>query len=120
MKKYTFSKTLAAGLLACSLVGCAGTKINIESYVPPNIDRTRGKTVEGSGSGLQLFWLIPCAINGRHARAYEELKRNAGDAYITDVKISEAWWYAFVGTIYATKLEATAYPKTAVLGPVNK
>ena len=119
MKKYFCTKAATAALLACFLAGCAGTKVNIDSYVPQNVDRTGGKTVKGSASGFQLFWLIPISINGRQARAYEELKRNAGNAYITDVKIMEGWRYAFVGTVYVTDFEATAYPKDAAMGPVK-
>ena len=53
---------------------------------------------------------IPIKINGRQARAYEELKNAAGSDYITDVKIQESWTYAFLGTVYHTTLTATAYP----------
>ena len=120
MTKHIYTKALAAGFLVCSLAGCVGTKVNIDSYVPPNGDRTHGRTVKGTGTGFQLFLLIPCAVNGRQERAYEELKRNAGDAYITDVKLMEGWRYAFVGTIYKTEFEATAYPKAPALGPVIK
>lgn len=121
MKRYQrMAGLLATGLLACSLAGCVGTKVEISSYVPPNIDRSCGRTVTGSATGFQLFTLIPIAMNRRHERAYEKLKARAGDAYITDVKIQEGWRYAFVGTIYKTQFEATAYPKTATIPPAGK
>ena len=113
-------KMFAAGCLVSSLAGCVGTKVEIASYVPPNVDRSQGRTVTASSTGFQLFWLIPIAINTRQARAYEQLQRRAGDAYITDVKIMEGWRYAFVGTIYKTQFEATAYPRTPVVEPAKK
>ena len=37
--------------------------------------------------------------------------RAGTDAYIADVKVSERWTYAYVGTVFCTHLEATAYQR---------
>ncbi len=54
---------------------------------------------------------IPISVNDRHDQAYNILKGQANGDYITDIKVTESWTYAFVGTIYTTKMTATAYPK---------
>jgi len=43
--------------------------------------------------------------------AYDDLRAQAGDDLIADVKVTESWTWAFAGTIYRTTLDATAYPK---------
>ena len=107
------SNTVCSIVLAITVFGCAGTKVNFANIPIEKLDVTRGRTITCSASGFQLLLLIPIGINGRHARAYEGLKQAAGTDAITDVKITESWRYAFVGTVYQTKLTATAYPKNA-------
>jgi hypothetical protein len=43
--------------------------------------------------------------------ANEELIEKAHGDYISDVKVTESWKYAFVGTVYCTELSAMAYPQ---------
>ncbi len=76
-----------------------------------NIDLTRGRSLSASASGFQLLLFIPININDRQERAYQILRGQAGNEYITAVKIQESWTYAFVGTVYTTTLEAMAYPR---------
>jgi hypothetical protein len=99
-------------LLGALSVGCAGHPVQFHNAVPAGIDRSGARQVEGSASGLQLLHFIPIGTNSRHARAYQQLLAEAGDAYVTDVKMREGWWYALVGTIYRTTFQATAYPKS--------
>ncbi|PAT00008.1 MAG: hypothetical protein BSR46_05260 [Candidatus Dactylopiibacterium carminicum] len=54
---------------------------------------------------------IPIAVKGRLNNAYDNLLEQAGDRLLTDVKVTESWSYGFVGTVYTTTIEATAYPK---------
>jgi hypothetical protein len=91
--------------------GCAGEAVQFHNAVPQGIDRSAARQVEASATGFQLFHFIPIRTNSRHARAYERLLKEAGNAYVTDVKMKEAWKYALVGTIYTTTFQATAYPK---------
>ena len=58
-----------------------------------------------------VFFYVLHRVNDRHEQAYNALKGQANGDYITDIKITESWTYALVGTIYTTKLTATAYPK---------
>ncbi len=95
-------------------IGCAGKPIRfgvVEQQDNINIDFTRGRTLSASASGFQLLLFIPININDRHERAYQILRGQAGNDYITDIKIQESWTYAFVGTVYTTTIKAMAYPR---------
>jgi hypothetical protein len=98
--------------LAALCAACAGTPVRIGDAVPPNLDRTQGRAVFGTATGYQILQFIPYDNNDRHARAYEQLRENAGNAYITDVAVKESWTYLLLGTAYTTTFRATAYPKT--------
>lgn len=110
----SLSKILLAVFAALFLcVGCAGKPIKLPSIPVEGIqkpDSATGRTISGSASGFQIFLFVPIGVNGRHDRAYSRLLEEAGDDRITDIKIQESWTYAFVGTIYKTTIEATAYP----------
>ena len=97
------------------IAGCAGKPIKVgtvdKQLDNAKIDFTRGRSISASASGFQLLLLIPININGRHERAYQILRGQAGNDYITNVKIKESWTYAFVGTVYTTTIEAMAYPR---------
>ena len=101
-----------AALLLC--MGCSGTPIKFPQYDMRDMneyDFTKGRPISAEASGFQLLLFIPIGTNSRHAKAYRQLKMMAGNDYISDVRIQESWTYAFVGTLYTTRLEATAYPK---------
>ena len=109
------SASLAIATLSLALVcaACAGTPVRVGDAVPSNVDRSQGRAVFGTATGYQILEFIPYDNNDRHARAYEQLRQNAGDAYITDVAVKESWTYLFLATGYTTTFRATAYPKTA-------
>jgi hypothetical protein len=89
----------------------------VGDVVPAGVDRSAGRAVWGEATGYQILLVIPYDNNDRHARAYEQLKANAGDAWITDVAVKERWTYLLLGTEYTTTFRATAYPKTAAGAP---
>lgn len=101
-----------SGLALVALcASCTSVPVVIDNRVPENIDREKGREVTGSGAGFQLFWLIPINVNGRQARAWQQVLDKAGDDCVTDVEIQESWVYGFVGTAYRTSFRAKAYPK---------
>jgi hypothetical protein len=111
-----------AAVLALTCAACTGVPVRIDNAVPPEVDRSTGRVVEGDAYGVQLFLYIPAGVNTRHARAWEELQRNAGDAYVTNVELKEGWYYLLLGTLYHSSFRATAYPKappSRVAGPVS-
>ncbi|MDO6386727.1 hypothetical protein [Uliginosibacterium sp. 31-12] len=107
-------KTLTPLLLALSLLlgACASPVVKLGSVSSlEQIDTSKGEKLTASASGFQLLLFIPIAVNGRQRNAYDNLLEQAGDRLLTDVKITESWTYAFIGTVYTTTIEATAYPK---------
>jgi len=115
----TINHFTIVGLAVASLLlaACSGTPIKTgaarQGIDTANVDFSKGRKISASASGFQLLLLIPISINSRHERAFRTLLGQAGDDYVTDIKINESWTYAFVGTVYRTTLEATAYPKTS-------
>jgi len=99
---------LMAGVM---LSACSGVPVQLGSTTDEKYDLTRPRELSVNACGFQLLLLIPINTNNRAERAYRALKRQAGGDYIADIKITEEWTYAFVGTLYCTTIEATAYPK---------
>ena len=110
---YNFTPLVCVvALLLCTV--CFGTRISFPHYDSQELsqyDMTKGRPIFAEESGFQLLLFIPIGVNTRHEKAYQNLKMIARDDYIADIKVKESWTYAFVGTIYTTRLEATAYPK---------
>jgi hypothetical protein len=96
------------------LAGCAGRPINLgetnQQVDLAKVDFTKGRDLSASATGFQLLLLIPININDRHERAFQQLRGQAGNDYITDIKIQESWAWGLVGTAYKTTIEAKAYP----------
>lgn len=113
MSRATALLGVATISLAALCAGCAGVPVQVGDRVPPEADRSDGRTVWGTATGYQILQFIPFDNNDRHARAYAQLKQNAGNAYVTDVAVKESWTYLFLGTSYTTTFRATAYPKPA-------
>jgi len=97
-------------ILALASSGCVGTKVHFDDISLEKADLTRGRVIESSCSGFQLLCLIPIEINDRQSDAYMRLKQAAGSDFITDVKITESWTWAYIGTVHKTRFIATAYP----------
>ncbi len=111
MKKRTLlKKSWLMGVVMLS--ACSSAPVQLGPEVGVKYDSTRSRQISAEECGFQLLLLIPIRTNSRAVRAYRALKVQAGDDYIVDIKISERWTYAFVGTIYCTAMEATAYPKS--------
>ncbi|MDQ1263374.1 MAG: hypothetical protein QG559_375 [Campylobacterota bacterium] len=112
MKKIILS-ALSFIVFGVFMVGCAGKPITFKSVPPQQYEHVKNKgwEISASASGFQLLLFIPIDINDRHKRAYDLLKAQAGDGYMTNIRIEESWAYALVGTSYKTTLKATVYPK---------
>lgn len=95
---------------AALLTACVGAPIQLSSSAPAPAGTER--TIEAKSCGFQLLLILPLGINGRHERAHQSLLRQAGKDYIKDVKVEESWAYGFVGTLYCTRLIATAVRPT--------
>ena len=113
MKLTQIVKFIFLTVFAVYLTGCAGKPITFNSVDPKLYadKKAEARTISSEASGFQLLLFFPISVNDRHEQAYNALKGQANGDYITDIKITESWTYAFVGTIYTTKMTATAYPK---------
>jgi len=103
-----------------SMSGCSGVPVHIPNVPDQAVDWSRGRHIVAGARGFQLLLLIPIMTNSRHERAYQELLKEANGDFITDIKIQEFWWYAYIGTIYSTKMEATAYPRLKHPVPISE
>ena len=99
--------TLLAGILA---VGCAGSHVDFPRAPDQPIDRSAGHPISAEASGFQLLLWIPIGVNERHEKAWQQLRRQAPNQFITDIKVQDSWTYALIGTIYTVRMEAIAYP----------
>jgi hypothetical protein len=100
-------------LFLVAFTGCTGTAVKFHTMPEQPHDATRERVVNGSACGFQFLVFIPISLNDRHQRAYAELESAAGNDYVTEIKVNEKWYYALVGTVYCTEMQAMAYPKGA-------
>jgi len=115
MKTISRFATIAVAAVSLLLAACSGTPIKTgtadQQIDIDSVDFSKGRKISASASGFQLLLLIPININDRHERAWQTLQGQAGGDYVTDIKVEESWTYAFVGTVYKTRMEAMAYPR---------
>lgn len=102
-----------------SLIGCSGVPVHIPNVPDHAVDWSRSRHLVAGARGFQLLF-IPIMTNSRHERAYQALLKEADGDFITDTKVQEFWWYAYIGTIYSTTMEATAYPRLKRPLPVSE
>lgn len=97
---------LTAALLI-STVACHSTRVQIPTApIGPN-EKSLGPTW-GDDVGMLLFGFIPIRQNDRFVEAYDEAVKKAGATRLTDVTISERWWWGYVINGYVFKVEGTA------------
>lgn len=98
---------LLGALLLLSTVACQSTNLRFPSApIGPN-EKSLGPT-EATSTGLMLFGVIPINQNERFENAMKEAARKAGGTRLTDVTISEQWFYAFVLDGFVFKVQGTA------------
>jgi hypothetical protein len=57
---------------------------------------------------MLLFGCIPIKQNERFQDAYNQAVQKAGGTRLTDVTISERWWWGYVLNGYVFKVQGTA------------
>lgn len=103
--------TLITILLSAFVFGCAGTPVHFSDAPIDKIDLSRERHVTAKAASVHLFDLIPIGINDRHVNAYEKLQAEAGNDYLTNIKIQDSWSWVVIGHKYTTVLTADAYPE---------
>jgi len=93
--------------LLVAIAACSSTPVKLPSAaVGPN-EKVIGPT-EGSSTGIMLFWFIPIVQNTRFENAYGEAVQKAGGTRLTDITISEQWFWALVLNGYIFDVRGTA------------
>lgn len=100
--------SVALGLfLLIATAACHSTQVQIPTApIGPN-EKVLGKT-EGVSSGKLLFFFIPINQNERFENAYQQAVQKAGATRLTDVTISERWWWGYLINGYVFKVQGTA------------
>lgn len=97
-------------LFAVLLIGtaaCHSTHVQIPTAPIAAGEKSLGPTW-GDHVGLLLFGFIPIQQNDRFVEAYNEAVQKAGATRLTNVIISERWWWGYVINGYVFKVEGTA------------
>jgi hypothetical protein len=98
---------LLGAVLLITTAACHSTQVRIPTApVGPN-EKVLGIT-EGSSVGMLLFGFIPIKQNERFENAYNQAVQKAGGSRLTDVTISERWWWGYVINGYVFKVQGTA------------
>jgi len=98
---------LLGATLFLATAACHSTKVNIPAApIGPN-EKSLGRT-EGVSSGKLLFFFIPINLNDRFENAYERALQKAGATRLTDITISERWYYGILLNGYVFKVRGTA------------
>lgn len=113
----SFRKVALSAFAAVSVLliaSCEGVPVKMDqpaAAIPgQKYDMSKGRTARAQACGFQLLLFIPIVVNQRADFAYQNLKRQAGSGYLTDIRVQETWTYAFVGTLYCTIMEGTVFP----------
>jgi hypothetical protein len=94
-------------LLLFATAACQSTQVKIPTAsIGPN-EKLLGPT-EGESTGFMILGLIPVKQNERFVTAYERAVAKAGGTRLTDVTISERWWWGYVLNGYKFKVQGTA------------
>lgn len=98
---------LLGAFLLIATAACHSTQVKIPTApVGPN-ERSLGPT-EGNSVGMLLFQFIPINQNERFEKAYNQAVQKAGATRLTDVTISERWWWGYALNGYVFKVQGTA------------
>jgi hypothetical protein len=99
---------VALGLfLLMTTAACQSAQVKLPSAsIGPN-EKSLGQT-KGSSTGIMLLGVIPIGQNTRFEDAYREAVQKAGATRLTDVTISEQWFWAWVLNGYTFTVQGTA------------
>ena len=93
-------------LLLLTTVACQSTNLRFPSApIGPN-EKSLGQT-EATSTGIMLFGFIPINQNKRFENAMQEAAAKAGGTRLTDVTISEQWFWAVVLDGFIFKVQGT-------------
>ena len=83
-------------VLFVSTVACHSSQVRIPGDPVGSNERSTG-VADGHSAGFMLLGVIPINQNDRFQRAYTSALQRSGSARITDIAISERWFWTPVG-----------------------
>ncbi len=93
--------------LLMATAACQSTPLKLPSAsIGPN-EKSLGQT-EGSSTGIMLLGFIPIIQNTRFENAYMEAVQKGGGTRLTDITVSEKWFWALVLSGYIFTVQGTA------------
>lgn len=101
---------LLGSFLLLTTVACHSTRLTFPSTPPGPDEKVLGYT-SGTSTGIMLFQFIPINQNTRFENAMAEAVQKGGGTRLTDVTISEQWFWAWVLDGFIFKVEGTAVGK---------
>ena len=97
-------------LLLFTMTSCFSQELRFPSApIGPN-EKSLGPT-EATSTGIMLFGFIPINQNTRFENAMQEAAAQKGGSRLTDVVISEQWFWALVLDGFIFKVQGTAVGK---------
>ena len=94
-------------IVIIAATACQSTRVQIPTAPIGANEKSLGPAAADS-LGLLLFGFIPIRQNERFVDAYNKAVQRAGGTRLTDVTISERWWWGYVINGYIFKVEGTA------------
>ncbi len=94
-------------LVLLAITACQSTQLRFPAApIGPN-EKSLGQ-MEATSTGIMLFGFIPINQNTRFENALREAAQKAGGTRLTDVTISEQWFWAVVLDGFIFKVQGTA------------
>lgn len=94
-------------LLSLTIAACQSTSLHFPADPIGSNEKALGPT-EATSVGIMLFGLIPINQNTRFENAMREAAARGGGTRVTDVTISERWFWAAVLDGFIFKVQGTA------------
>mgnify|MGYP005610902845 CR=1 FL=1 len=94
-------------ILALALISLISSCSSLPKRIGAEPNRPYKVVGKGSGkaTGIMLFQVIPIGQNTKLSRAYDVAVKQSGGDDLTNVTITENWFYAVVLNGYKTKVE---------------
>ena len=97
---------LAGVLLLLTVTACNSVPLSIPTGpIGPN-EKKMG-VGEGTARGLMIMGFIPVNQNERFVEAYQNALAQSGGSRLTDITVSESWFWAWVLNGYTFKVQGT-------------
>jgi hypothetical protein len=85
--------------------------MRLDDYEDLKINESRPRDIKAEACGFLLGGLIPFRTRSMLVRLDRQLRYSAVGGAITDVRVTESWYWWAVGTVLCTEVRATAYPR---------